>query len=597
VALIGTRRDWFKPDTSLGGRLRLLVAIALLAVPLVAAVWAFAALAGRNAKDHADAQLATYGRLALDEYSSRLDAAQSKAAVAAARRDVQVALARGNAGSLRRLAAEAGVAFRLAGGRRVGAIPARAGLRSVEVVVRGRTVGRVLAGVALDPRFARELAASIHLPATDRLLFRNGRVRRSASTLLLGGVAYRSVGAKVASGVRPTALLVLTPASRVDASAAHARNRVLLAGLVTLGALALLVYMLAPVIARGRLERQQRDQAARVLLHLGEGVLLVDDDGVVRLWNQTAERITGLSADAVVGRAAADALADWPSIERQVGVGGGAPATPIAVEIGPRQFWLSISAVSYHEGTVYAFRDLTEERRLEQMRSDFVATVSHELRTPLAAIHGAAMTLTSRGSKLEPGLRERLFEIVADQSERLSELVEQILLAAQLDSGGLRFVVQSFDAAELARAVIDSIQLRFPAGVSVELAGPQSVLAVGDPGKTRRILSNLIDNAVKYSPDGGRIGVRLTRWQDRMRFTVSDQGLGIPPAEQERIFEKFYRLDAAMSRGVGGSGLGLYICRELAEGMNGRIWVSSTPDRGSDFCLELPAAESQAATA
>jgi len=116
---------------------------------------------------------------------------------------------------------------------------------------------------------------------------------------------------------------------------------------------------------------------------------------------------------------------------------------------------------------------------------------------------------------------------------------------------------------------------------------------VGDPAKTRNVLTNLLDNAIKYSPDGGCIDVILAQEAGRLRFTVRDQGLGIPHSEQERIFEKFYRLDAAMSRGVGGSGLGLYICRELVGRMNGRIWVSSEPGAGSSFSFELPLAEAQ----
>jgi signal transduction histidine kinase len=255
--------------------------------------------------------------------------------------------------------------------------------------------------------------------------------------------------------------------------------------------------------------------------------------------------------------------------------------------------WLSVSGAQLTDGVVYAFRDLTEEHKLEQMRSDFVATVSHELRTPLASIHGAAVTLASRGGELGPVVHERLISIVVEQSERLAELVEQILLAAQLDSGGLRLDREGFDAASLARKVISSTRPRIPAGVTVSLAAPppdDPAVALGDMERARHVLGNLLDNAIKYSPDGGNIDVIVAPEEDRLRFTVRDEGLGIPPAEQERIFEKFYRLDAGMSRGVGGSGLGLYICRELVTRMEGRIWVSSEPGRGSSFSFELPRA-------
>ncbi len=456
-------------------------------------------------------------------------------------------------------------------------------------------MGSVVASVELDRRLTQRIAAAVHLPAGDRLVFRSGPPVPSPSTVRVAGIDYRAAAVRLAGEGRPASLVVLAPRSRVAADAAAARNRVLLVGLITLGAVALLGYAFAPTIARGRTIRQQRDQAAQVLLHLGEGVFLVDDDGVVKLWNQAAETITGLRAESVVGEPVAAVLPDWPSIRDAVG--GGPQTVTLAVAIGGRELWLSISGVTFNEGTAIAFRDLTETRRLEQMRSDFVATVSHELRTPLASIRGAALTLTARGRELEPALHDRLMGIVADQSERLSELVGQILLAAQLDSGGLQYVAERFDAEELARNVVDSVQPRLPPGLTVTLSAASAPYALGDPDKTRRILANLIDNAVKYSPAGGRIEVIVARRGERLRVTVRDEGLGIPPGEQERIFEKFYRLDAAMSRGVGGSGLGLYICRELAQGMDGEIWASSRPGGGSDFCLELPLAEPRAAIA
>jgi two-component system, OmpR family, phosphate regulon sensor histidine kinase PhoR len=595
--VIGSRRQFLNPSALFGGRLRLLVATLLLALPLGAGVLAFADFAGGTAEDRADTQLSTLLRSALQEYASTLDLAQSRATATAARRDVQVALARADRVTLSRAARAAGVRFELPGRRSVGRIRAPAGLRSVEVVVGGRRVGRVIAGVTLDHALIGRLAREIQLPAGDRLVLRKGSPTPRARTVRLDGSRYRATSARLIGGKRETSLLVLAPASRIEGSAARARNRVLLAGAVTLGGLALFVYAFAPVIARGRLVRQQRDQAARVLSHLGEGVLLVDDDGVIRLWNQSAEAITGLPADSVQGRPVVEAIPDWPGIEDRIAVGDErAHARALPIEVGGRQLWLSFSGVRFSEGRVYAFRDLTEERRLEQMRSDFVATVSHELRTPLASIHGAVLTLAKRGDELEPALRDRLLAIVRDQSERLSELVEQILLAAQLDSGGLQFVVERFDAEGLARGVIETSLPRIPPGVTVELAGSAAQSVVGDLGKTRRILSNLLDNAVKYSPDGGRIDVIIAPEANRLRFTVRDEGLGIPPGEQDRIFEKFYRLDAAMSRGVGGSGLGLYICRELVEGMNGRIWVSSKPGAGSSFSFELPLADPQAAT-
>jgi two-component system phosphate regulon sensor histidine kinase PhoR len=581
-------------------RIRVLVAMLLLALPLGVAVWAFSSFAGRSAEQRADTQLNGLLRSALHEYAGVLDAAGSKAAVTAARPDVQLALARGNQPALARIAKTMpGVRLESRRSGPVGTIREPAALRSVEVLVGHQRVGGVVVGVPLDRALRDRLARAIELPAGDRLVFRPTGAKGRPIELRYEGSDYRAVAARLLGGKRTTSMLVLAPKSAVDAAAAGPRRRVLLAGLLTFLALSLLVYVFAPGLARGRLLRQQRDQAARVLSHLGEGVFLVDDAGVIRLWNPSAEAITGLAAGAVRGRPAADAIPGWLEARDRIPVDEErARAMTLPIELEGRTLWLSISGVRFTEGTVYAFRDLTEERRLEQMRSDFVATVSHELRTPLASIHGAVLTITKRGRELEPALHDRLLAIVLEQSERLSELVEQILLAAQLDSGGLQVARERFDAAHLARNVIETSRLRLPPGLEVELAVPPDLPSVlGDSSRTRHVLSNLLDNAIKYSPAGGRINVVVTPADGRLRFTVRDDGLGIPLREQERIFEKFYRLDAPMTRGISGSGLGLYICRELLRRMGGRIWVSSEAGAGSSFSFDLPLAAPQSTAA
>jgi signal transduction histidine kinase len=573
-----------------GHRLRLLIAILLVALPIAAGVWVFAGYASRSPSEQADTQLTGLLRSALREYADALQAAGSRAADTAARRDVQRALARGNRTALARIAqASPGVKFEPRRSVAVGSISRPAALRSVDVLLGRRLVGRVVVGVSLDHRLLVRLERAVQLPVGDHLFFERGNAG-SRGGVAVGGVDYRSAGARLIRGRDATSLLAAEPASRVDAAAARIRRRILLAGLVPLACLVLLLYAFAPAIAGGRTLRQQRDQAARVLSHLGEGVFLVDDAGVIRLWNPSAEAITGLRAGAVRDRPAAEVIPGWAAARDGIPVGDGRPrAATLPIDLESGKLWLSISGVRFSEGTVYAFRDLTAERRLEQMRSDFVATVSHELRTPLASIHGAVLTLNKREAELEPALRLRLLAIVLEQSERLSGLVEQILLAAQIDSGGLQVTHERFDGTQLARNLIEASRPRIPDGLALELAAPPSETSVlGDAAKTRHVLSNLIDNAIKYSPDGGRIDVIIAPEADRLRFTVRDQGLGIPGNEQDRIFEKFYRLDAAMSRGVGGSGLGLYICRELVRRMNGRIWVSSEPGTGSSFSFELP---------
>jgi signal transduction histidine kinase len=338
---------------------------------------------------------------------------------------------------------------------------------------------------------------------------------------------------------------------------------------------------------------EQRAHAARALAFVADGVVLVDEDGVARIWNAAAEVITGFPERSVVNRPIAEAVPGWAAIEEHVPVatGPGAPRTetvPLELERGER--WLSISGVSLPGGTVYAFRDLTEERRVERLKSEFVSTISHELRTPLAAIYGAALTLQRKDAALEPQ-RERLLDVVASEAERLARIVNDILWVSRVESGTLHVAVERCDPRRLAESVVESAQAHLPENLTLAVESDSQLPAVAaDADKVRQILSNLVDNSVKYSPDGGGIRIRVTSDEACVRFAVIDEGLGIPPAEHHRIFEKFYRLDPELTRGVGGTGLGLYISRELVRRMNGRIHVDSAEGSGTVVTVELPIA-------
>ncbi|HEY6056143.1 MAG TPA: ATP-binding protein, partial [Gaiellaceae bacterium] len=352
---------------------------------------------------------------------------------------------------------------------------------------------------------------------------------------------------------------------------------------------------LATAVDNARLYREAEDQAraARILQSVGDGVFLVDGDGVVRYWNHAAETITGLPAARVVDRRVGEAVPGWAAIEDLVPLGTAPELVPL--QLPGRELWLSVSGVALDEGTVYAFRDLTEERAIEELRTEFVSTVSHELRTPLAAIYGAAMTLRREDVQLDESQRANLLEVVAGESDRLARTVNDILWASRLDSGMLTVAIGSCDPVQLAETVVASQRAHLPEGIEVALEVEEGLPPVAaDPDKVRQVLVNLVDNAVKYSPDGGRVTLRLHERGAHVRFVVTDQGLGIPYAEQRRIFDKFYRLDPDLTRGVGGTGLGLYICNALVRRMHGRIWVESEPGRGSTFTVELPVAGGEA---
>jgi signal transduction histidine kinase len=230
---------------------------------------------------------------------------------------------------------------------------------------------------------------------------------------------------------------------------------------------------------------------------------------------------------------------------------------------------------------------------LEQIRQDLVSTVSHELRTPLAAIYGSALTLTRPDLELEAPMHKKLLEVIVEESSRLADIVNELLLASQLDAGRLEVHIEDCDARTLAESVLEAARTHLPAGMRVELDDAHDELprVAADEGQLRQVLGNIVDNAVKYSPGGGEVRIRLEAVDRYVRFTVVDQGLGIPPAEQSRIFEKFYRLDPDMTRGIGGTGLGLYISRELVRRVDGRIWVEPNDGPGSAFHVEIPAAD------
>jgi PAS domain S-box-containing protein len=349
-----------------------------------------------------------------------------------------------------------------------------------------------------------------------------------------------------------------------------------------------------------RLFRQVEDRAraAQALQFVGDGVFLVDRAGVVRLWNPAAAAITGLDAAAVVGRSANEAIPGWNACAPRVPVAdprasGVARPETLPLEIGGRELWLSISGVGFGEGTVFAFRDVTEERGVEKMKSDFVSTVSHELRTPLAAIYGAAVTLRRVDMPLVGDQRDELLDVIASEAERLAKIVNDILWTSRIESGGLQVTIERCDPLVLASDIVQAQRFHLPENVSLELHSGDDVSELAaDPDKVRQVLANLLENAVKYSPDGGHVEMRVEQAGDRVRFVVLDEGLGIPTSEHERVFEKFYRLDPNLTRGVGGTGLGLYICRELVRRMAGRIWVEGRGGRGSILVVELPAAPS-----
>jgi PAS domain S-box-containing protein len=344
--------------------------------------------------------------------------------------------------------------------------------------------------------------------------------------------------------------------------------------------------------AAARAVAAEREQAAQVLEAVGDGIFLLDSGGVVRLWNRAAALATGLRAEGLLGRKLADVVPEWTALAERIPVaeGAGAPdAVTLPVEVGGRDLWLSFVAVRGADGVVYAFRDLTGDQRLEEEKSDFVATISHELRTPMAAVYGAAETLLRRGGDLSPEQSRQLVEMIAAQASRLSVITEEVLLTNKLDRGELPLQRQPVDVGDVVRRTVEAMgsQLSGPVEVAVEI--PRELApASGDADRIQQVMVNLLDNAVKYG--AAPVRVRVESANAHVRISVADSGPGITLADQERIFDKFYRADPQHTRAPSGSGLGLYISRELVRRMGGRLGVMSEPGHGATFVVELPRA-------
>jgi PAS domain S-box-containing protein len=434
-------------------------------------------------------------------------------------------------------------------------------------------------------------------PETEvRAVFESGRTRvlpelgdtSSGERVPFIGLEARSVIC-VPLWARKQPLGVLTLA-RTDRGPAYTADDVALAE--DLGA------RVALALDRARLYREveERSDAAWVLEHVADGVLLLDRNGVVRLWNPAAKAITFIEADDVVGKTATESIPGWKDAVDTVPVSAspnpGHDEVLIPIETSRGERWIAISGVRFFGGTVYAFRDLTDARQLEEIKADFIATASHELRTPLAAVYGAAQTLLRHDFALDETGRERFVSLIADESERLGRIVNEILLANQLDAGRLDLEFEPFDPRDLLERVVEATRMHAPPSVNLTINANGDVPQVAaDLDKVRQVLVNLVENAIKYSPDGGKVEVGIATRDDFVQFHVRDEGLGVAPEEQERIFEKFYRADPHMTRGVGGTGLGLYICKELIDRMGGRIWVEPNDDKGSTFFFELVTAD------
>ena len=318
---------------------------------------------------------------------------------------------------------------------------------------------------------------------------------------------------------------------------------------------------------------RQRAHERAVIDGSADGIAVLDSLRVVREWNPAAHRITGLSAVDAIGREP-----QFPLPE---------PGATLTHKL-PNGRWLDILCTALADGgeLVIDFRDITAAKELEEAKDLFLATTSHELRTPITVVQGFASTLATRWDQLSDEDRRAAVRTIAERAGSLGRLVEQLLLGSRAGADQLPVSNGPFDLGAVLRGAANSFRpLSDKHTVVADV--PDSLFAVGDTMATDIIIGQLLENAFKYSPDGGQVGLRARAVGDWIEVTVSDEGIGIAPGDSERIFDRFVQGETGDRRRFGGVGIGLYIVRRLALAQNGTVVAQSRPEGGTIMRLTL----------
>src|SRR5262249_54815067 len=289
--------------------------------------------------------------------------------------------------------------------------------------------------------------------------------------------------------------------------------------------------------AADRAATAERERAVQVLEAVGDGIFFVDDEGTVRFWNPAAEGITGIRRAEALDRPVATLISEWPAVETATADERPHSAT-LPIEVNERELWLSFIAVRTAGGVVYAFRDLTSERRLEESKNEFIATVSHELRTPMTAVLGAANTLLRTDVELTSEMRHGLLEMISGQAARLAQVTDRVLLAGRLDRDEVAVDRLPVDVDRVVREAVLAIEPTVPETTTIEQRLGPALTAAGDSDQLQQVLLNLVDNAVKYGGSRAPGGVSARRGGGPVRVRG---GAGRPrhgPAATHRIYGK-----------------------------------------------------------
>jgi PAS domain S-box-containing protein len=337
--------------------------------------------------------------------------------------------------------------------------------------------------------------------------------------------------------------------------------------------------------------------------------MILDAKLNVERWNRALSRITGLSTEQATGRHH-DAMIRWK--QRDMGpdlaetIAGSwtshptnTPTETIYVEGDlERTDGTTISVgITYaplrrNDGTLQNIianvRDITHFREAERLKSTFISVISHELKTPVALIKGYADTLSREDADWDVDTIQNGLHVIVDEADRLTELIENLLAASKLQAEGMRLNMDDVNLPALVQQAIERFQTQTDKHTLKSDFPADFPIIMGDTVRLRQVIDNLISNAIKYSPKGGKILVRGSCDDQWVQVTVSDQGQGLPPEQLERVFERFYRVDNALTSSTQGTGLGLYLAHAVITAHGGRIWASNNPKGGATFTFTLP---------
>jgi len=333
---------------------------------------------------------------------------------------------------------------------------------------------------------------------------------------------------------------------------------------------------------------RQRAHERAVIDASADGIAVLDAGGLVRQWNPAAHLLTAVSAEEATG-----APPPFPIPP---------PGSKLTHKLDSGR-WLDVLCTALDGGDeqVLDFRDVTAAKQLEEAKDLFLATTSHELRTPITVVQGFASTLANRWDKLDDSDRRSAVQTIADRAGALAKLVEQLLLGSRAGGDQLAVSNAPFDLGGLLRGATMAFRPLSDRHALVVDVPDQLPKAFGDPTATDIIVGQLLENAFKYSPDGGTVTVRVRQAGDHIEVTVEDEGIGIAPADRERVFERFVQGDTGDRRRFGGIGLGLYIVRQLARAQGGEVAADGRPGGGTTMRLQLrraaPAVEQPGAAA